>query len=124
MSEVLLDGGTIEEIITDCGVYKRNNVGSYYKLSENGKYYIDSGFKIKKAMEDYQKSEIKNINFMNNNNKFGWTEKRTFEKYYKEQLIRLYKKVSPYKCLSFLNNVSTIEEVSFEMDKLISEMGK
>lgn len=58
------------------------------------------------------------------NNKFGWTEKRSFESYYKEQLIRLYKKVTPFKCLSFLNDLTTIDEISFEMDKLISEMGK
>ena len=56
--------------------------------------------------------------------KYGWTEKKSFEQFYKEQLIRLYKKVSPFKCISFLNDKTTIEEISSEMDKLISEMGK
>ena len=57
-------------------------------------------------------------------NSYGWTEKKSFEKFYKEQLIRLYKKVEPFKCLSFLNNKSTIEDISNEMDKLIEQMGK
>jgi hypothetical protein len=42
-------------------------------------------------------------------NKHGWTEKKSFEQFYKEQLIRLFKKVEPYKCLSFLNDKTTIE---------------
>lgn len=57
-------------------------------------------------------------------NKFGWAEKKSFEQYYKEQLINLYHKVHPFKCLSFLNDKKSIEEISSEMDKLIAELGK
>ena len=75
------------------------------------------------ACIDFLHKQIINQNTMNTN-KYGWTEKRSFEQFYKEQLIRLYKKVSPFKCISFLNDKTTIEEISSEMDKLINEMGK
>lgn len=58
------------------------------------------------------------------NKKYGWTEKKSFEQFYKEQLIRLYHKVEPYKCLSFLNKVESLEDVSKEMDKCIANLGK
>ena len=117
MSEVLLDGGTIEEIITDCGVYKRDNKRSYYKLSDNVKYYLVDSCCIEIAMAHYNKHKT-------GSGTFGFSKKKTFEQFYKEQLIRLYKKVAPYKCISFLNEKTTIEEISSEMDKLIAEMGK
>jgi hypothetical protein len=56
-------------------------------------------------------------------NKYGWTEKKSFETFYKEQFIRLYKKVYPFKCVAPFNDIKTIEEVSTEMDKLINENG-
>ena len=59
-----------------------------------------------------------------NTNKYGWTEKKSFESFYKEQFIRLYKKVYPFKCIAPFSNIKTIEEVSFEIDKLIEEIGK
>lgn len=58
------------------------------------------------------------------NKKYGWTEKKSFEQFYKEQLIRLYHKVEPYKCLDFLNKVESLEDVSKEMDKCIANLGK
>jgi hypothetical protein len=42
VSEVLLDGGTIEEIVTDIGVFKRDNRKVYFKLAQNGGYYLHS----------------------------------------------------------------------------------
>lgn len=57
-------------------------------------------------------------------NRYGWTEKKSFESFYKDQFIRLYKKVYPFKCLTPYNDIITIEEVSAEIDKLIEEMGK
>lgn len=56
--------------------------------------------------------------------KYGWTEKKSFEVFYKEQLIRLRKKISPWGCVADLNNLSTIEEISLEFDKLIDSMNK
>ena len=58
------------------------------------------------------------------NKNYGWTEKKSFETFYKEQFIRLYKKVYPFKCLAPFNNIKTLEEVSSAMDELIEEMGK
>lgn len=126
ISEVLLDGGTIEEITTDRGLFKRDNKGNIYEWDyDKGCFYLSSySICLKTQLTEYLRNKNNNvkINLIGKNN--GWTEKKSFEQFYKEQLIRLYKKVSPFKCISFLNDKNTIEEISFEMDKLISEMGK
>jgi hypothetical protein len=126
ISEILLDGGTIQEIITDRGLFKRDNKGKFYEWNyDKGCFYPTSySICLGAALTKYlinKNSKLK-INYMGNN--YGWGEKKSFEQFYKEQLIRLYKKVSPFKCISFLNDKSTIQEISAEMDKLISEMGK
>ena len=50
--------------------------------------------------------------------------KKSFEVFYKEQLIRLRKKVSPLGCLSDLNSLKTIEEISKKFDEFIEIIGK
>ena len=126
ISEILLDGGTIEEIITDRGLFKRDKKGNIYEWNYDKGGFCPSSYSVclKTQLTEYLRNKNNNIkiNFMDKDN--GWTEKKSFEQFYKEQLIRLYKKVSPFKCISFLNDKTTIEEISSEMDKLISEMGK
>ena len=125
-SEVLLDGGTIEEIVTDRGLFKRDNKGNIYEWDYSKSCFYPSSYSVclKSLLAEYCQNKNNSIKINSMDKKYGWTEKKSFEQFYKEQLIRLYKKVSPFKCISFLNDKTTIEEISSEMDKLISEMGK
>jgi hypothetical protein len=126
ISEVLLDGGTIEQIVTDRGLFKRDNKGNIYEWNYDKGCFYPSAYSVclKSLLAEYCQNKNNSIKINSMDKKYGWTEKKSFEQFYKEQLIRLYKKVSPFKCISFLNDKTTIEEISSEMDKLISEMGK
>lgn len=61
-SEVFLDGGTIEEIVTDIGIFKRDNKRRYYKLSENGNYYLHASKceSIDRMLQEYYKTVYEN----------------------------------------------------------------
>ena len=57
--------------------------------------------------------------------KYGWTTKsRSFEEYYKKQLLKLRNKLAPVGDVSDLNEINSLEDISYELDKCIDSIGK